>query len=171
MTTFKRNFAVATMVTLLRIISLCSPTVLAQEVSVAQAEFTNNLAQFVAHVAEDKGVCALLSKHQITLAYHIKDQNIDCYVGFINGKVQAAYGRPSTKTDLVFVSSSKTLDRLFRGEDCVNEMNVTVELSLGRKLALKRDIKPLREAMARVYLGVTGARVSNTVMIAQNTGN
>lgn len=179
MKTTQHNFAIATVITLLRVGCLCSPSALAQETkalpmtnisvpSVVSNSFKTHLTEFLAEVTKDKTICALLTKHEMTLSYHISDQNVRCYIGFINGKIQASYGEPATKSELSFVSPSKTLDRLFRGEDCTNEMQVTVDLNLRRKLALRHDIKPLREAMARVYLNAPET-FSTKGLIAQNT--
>ena len=120
-------------------------------VAQAAAAFEPALREFLKLGAADHALTSLLSKHRLLLEYTIADRGLHCYLGFADGKIVGDFGEPSKRAELAFVSSSGTLDRLLRGEDCQSEADVKVHLDLLGKIALKRDLKLLRAALARVY--------------------
>ena len=131
----------------------------------SQKPFEKTLREFVSRAAKDSALSALLAKHQITLQYTIADLGVQCYVGFDGKKVVGQFGKPTRPSELVFVSDAKTLDRILRGEDC--EMDVTVHLSLLRKLSLRRDLTQIRTALARVYLAVCDDSGNKQMLLAK----
>lgn len=132
-----------------------------------QSAFESTLREFVSLAAKDVALSSLLAKHRIALEYTITDLGLQCFVGFDGEKVVGAFGKPERRSELVFVSDSKTLYRVLRGEDC--EMDVAVHLNLLRKLSLKRDLKEIRSALARVYELACEKAVAIDSRLAQTT--
>lgn len=129
--------------------------------------FERTLRQFVKMAAKDQTVCSLLSKHAVTLEYTVSDHGLRCYVGFNGKTVESGFGKPARPPELEFQSTAQTLDRVLRGEDEQSDMQVSVHLSLVRKISLKLDLKQIRSALARVYTNASDTVTSRNTMLAQ----
>jgi hypothetical protein len=129
--------------------------------------FERTLREFLTSAAKDQAVVSLLSKHRLTLEYTIPEAGLHCYIGFDDGKVMSAFGQPPRRSELVFVSNARALDKLLHGEDSPSGMQVSVHLSLFRKLSLKRDLKQIRSALTRVYTAACEKVTAGPTMLAK----
>ncbi len=173
-----KRFASLVAIAMIGFISLAAQSVRAQNSNVADALasaaaqvpacFEKTLREFVKMAAEDQDLWALLSKHQLALDYAIPALGLRCYISFADGTVTGSFGQPPRRCELAFVSDAATLDRFLRGEDCQSEMQVSVQLSLVRKIALKRDLKQYRAAFARIYAAASARILESDSLLAKS---
>jgi hypothetical protein len=175
MKTRRHNFTLASLITLLQLGTLFEPSALAADSNQptnthpagSSGAFECSLRQFIKLAPADPALCALLSKHRIALQYEIKDLGLDCYLGFEAGKVVGAFGKSARLSELVFVSDSRTMDKVLRGDNGKADMEVDVNLDLLRKLSLRKDLKQIRAALARVYAEACQAAAKPATLLAQ----
>jgi hypothetical protein len=84
--------------------------------------------------------------------------------------VESGFGKPAHPPELVFQSTAQTLDRVLRNQDGQSDMQVSIHLSLVRKISLKLDLKQIRSALARVYTTASDKVTNGRIMIAQTDG-
>jgi len=135
----------------------------------ADASFISTLRQFVTEAGKDDAIRSLITKHKLTVEYTVSDMHTRFYMCFADGNFCTGFGAAPHDCNLFFVSSARVLEQFLRGDDCNSDMNITTHLSLASKIKLRKDLKTLRAALARVYAASWTRNVTRNLAMQQSS--